>query len=401
MTQPPPAPAPDRDGGPRARTASLATIAREWTWIGVTGFGGPPAHIALLRRLVVERERLARRARVRGRQRRLRPAARDRRRRSWRSSARTARAVRPARSSAGSGSSCRPSSMILALSPLFLAHAPPAWVRGAGAGAGAAVAAVAVQAARGLLGPSFARVRHDRARRARWVAYLAAGGRRRGADRPLPRARAARLRRSSRCCDPAPAAATPAVSAATLARVVQRGGTAVARVDRVQDRRARVRRRLRDHPADAGRRRPHLPLDDQRPVPERGRARPGHAGSGRRDRRRGRLRRARHRRAACSPPPSRSRRRSRSSCSAAAASSACARTRRARAFLDGAGPAAIGAILGAAVTLAERAPRGLAVRRCSAWPRSRCSWRAAASSRRCSAPGAIGVVVALAGGPLP
>src|SRR5580698_9643342 len=35
--------------------ASLWTIAREWTRIGVTGFGGPPAHIALLRRLVVER----------------------------------------------------------------------------------------------------------------------------------------------------------------------------------------------------------------------------------------------------------------------------------------------------------------------------------------------------------
>src|ERR1700684_3989488 len=36
--------------------ADLATVAREWTRIGVTGFGGPPAHIALLRRLVVDRE---------------------------------------------------------------------------------------------------------------------------------------------------------------------------------------------------------------------------------------------------------------------------------------------------------------------------------------------------------
>src|SRR5437764_12204380 len=33
----------------------LRTIAREWSRIGLTGFGGPPAHIALLRRLVVER----------------------------------------------------------------------------------------------------------------------------------------------------------------------------------------------------------------------------------------------------------------------------------------------------------------------------------------------------------
>ena len=35
--------------------ASLGTIAREWTRIGVIGFGGPPAHIALLRQLVVDR----------------------------------------------------------------------------------------------------------------------------------------------------------------------------------------------------------------------------------------------------------------------------------------------------------------------------------------------------------
>ena len=38
-----------------AGRASLAVIAREWTRIGVTGFGGPPAHIVLLRELVVDR----------------------------------------------------------------------------------------------------------------------------------------------------------------------------------------------------------------------------------------------------------------------------------------------------------------------------------------------------------
>ena len=38
-----------------ARPASLGTVAREWTRIGITGFGGPPAHIALLRALVVDR----------------------------------------------------------------------------------------------------------------------------------------------------------------------------------------------------------------------------------------------------------------------------------------------------------------------------------------------------------
>ena len=31
-------------------------MAREWSRIGLTGFGGPPAHIALLRALVVDRE---------------------------------------------------------------------------------------------------------------------------------------------------------------------------------------------------------------------------------------------------------------------------------------------------------------------------------------------------------
>ena len=66
--------------------------------------------------------------------------------------------------------------LILLLSVLFLAEHPPLWVAGAGAGAGAAVAAVAVQAARGLIGPSLARVRGSSALTARWVGYLAVGG---------------------------------------------------------------------------------------------------------------------------------------------------------------------------------------------------------------------------------
>jgi len=39
-------------GGPAAQV-QLATIAREWARIGVIGFGGPPAHIVLLRTLCV------------------------------------------------------------------------------------------------------------------------------------------------------------------------------------------------------------------------------------------------------------------------------------------------------------------------------------------------------------
>ena len=51
---------PDRPAPP-AQTAdrppaALAAIALIWTRIGLAGFGRPPAHIALLRRLVVERE---------------------------------------------------------------------------------------------------------------------------------------------------------------------------------------------------------------------------------------------------------------------------------------------------------------------------------------------------------
>ncbi len=65
--------------------------------------------------------------------------------------------------------------MILLLSVVFLAQAPPLWIRGAGAGAGAAIAAVAVQAARGLIGPSFARVRAQPPRRVRWLAFVAVG----------------------------------------------------------------------------------------------------------------------------------------------------------------------------------------------------------------------------------
>ena len=93
--------------------AGLGTVVREWRRIGCVGFGGPPAHIALLRQLCVER----------------------------------------------------------------LAGTPPLWVKGAGAGAGAAVAAVAVQAGWTLLRPSWARAgKAGRARQVRWAAYLLAGG---------------------------------------------------------------------------------------------------------------------------------------------------------------------------------------------------------------------------------
>jgi chromate transporter len=153
---------------------SLMTVAREWTRLGLTGFGGPPAHIALLHRLVVERyewmdDREFEDANAACG---LLPGP---------ASTQLAifcayRVAGPAGAVIGGVGFIVPAVvLVLALSVLFLSHAPPVWVRGAGAGAGAAVAAVAVHAARGLLGPSLKRVRKDRARTAVWLAYLLAG----------------------------------------------------------------------------------------------------------------------------------------------------------------------------------------------------------------------------------
>lgn len=155
-------------------SVSLATVAREWTRIGVTGFGGPPAHIALLRALVVDRNEWmdAREFQDANAACGLLPGP---------ASTQLCifcayRVAGPAGAIVGGVGFILPAVvMILALSLLFLAGSPPLWVRGAGAGTGAAVAAVAVQAARGLLGPSRQQVRGDRARTARWIAYLVIG----------------------------------------------------------------------------------------------------------------------------------------------------------------------------------------------------------------------------------
>jgi len=153
--------------------ASLWVIAREWTRIGTIGFGGPPAHIALFRELCVER-------------------------RGWLSREEFEDAIATTNLLPGPGSTqlaiycgwrvggtagawiggagfILPGLVvIIALSALFLTGAPPAWVLGAGAGAGAAVAAVALQAGGTLLRPSWERV--SGAQRARWCAYVVAGG---------------------------------------------------------------------------------------------------------------------------------------------------------------------------------------------------------------------------------
>jgi chromate transporter len=157
-----------------AARVPLRTIALEWTRIGVTGFGGPPAHIALLRRLVVDRREW-----IEPREMEDAIAACN----LLPGPASTQLAIFCARRVAGPagaivGGLCfivPAVVMVITLSVLFLASSPPTWVRGAGAGAGAAVAAVAVQAAAGLLRPSFKRAGEIAARRIRWFCYLALG----------------------------------------------------------------------------------------------------------------------------------------------------------------------------------------------------------------------------------
>ena len=156
----------------------LGTVLREWGRIGVTGFGGPPAHIALLRKLCVDQ-------------------------REWLDAAEFEDAIAACNLLPGPASTelaifCAwrvrgrlgavvgglafivPGLiLILVLAALFLAGTPPLWVRGAGAGAGGAVAAVAVQAGWSLLVPSWKRASARepvRASRLRWVGYLVAGG---------------------------------------------------------------------------------------------------------------------------------------------------------------------------------------------------------------------------------
>ena len=158
-------------GGRHAQPA-FAEIAREWGRIGCIGFGGPPAHIALLRDLCVTRRR-------------------------WLTESEFERALAavnllpgPAstqlviycawrlRGTAGAllGGLCfiAPGLVaILALAVLFLSGSPPAWVHGAGLGAGAAVAAVAVRTGLGVATPIWQR--ESGAGRARVLAYGLAG----------------------------------------------------------------------------------------------------------------------------------------------------------------------------------------------------------------------------------
>jgi chromate transporter len=148
---------------------SLVTVARQW---GRIGFGGPPAHNALLRELCVTKNR-------------------------WLSAsefedgiaacnllpgpASTQLALFCAWRVAGAGGAfvggvafIVPGLVaILGLASVFLAASPPTWVLGAAAGAGAAVVAVAVSAGVGLIPASWQRFSEPHWR---WIAYAVVGG---------------------------------------------------------------------------------------------------------------------------------------------------------------------------------------------------------------------------------
>lgn len=157
-----------------SQQVALATIVREWGRIGCTGFGGPPAHIALLHSLCVEE-------------------------RGWLSAPEfedgiAATNLLPGPSSTqlaifcawrlrgplggvlGGACFIAPGLIvILTLSALFLSARPPLWVAGAAAGAGAAVPAVALQAATALVPASWLRAGRAWSGRLRWALYLVAG----------------------------------------------------------------------------------------------------------------------------------------------------------------------------------------------------------------------------------
>ena len=141
---------------------SLAVIAREWGRIGCIGFGGPPAHIALLRKLCVQD-------------------------RGWLAGSEFEDGVSVCNLLPGPASTqlaiycawrLRGTAgalvagfcfifpglvVILALATLFLAERPPGWVSGAALGADAAVPAVALAAAITLIPASWQRAGRRRA----------------------------------------------------------------------------------------------------------------------------------------------------------------------------------------------------------------------------------------------
>ncbi|GAC1336741.1 MAG: chromate transporter [Candidatus Dormibacteria bacterium] len=161
---------PQDHGAPRPTTVALRTVCREWTRIGCIGFGGPPTHVAMLRRLCVDE-------------------------RHWLTAQEfeegvTATSLLPGPASTqlaifcawrlrgavgaivgGLGFILPGLFLILLLAAALLTNRPPGWVLGAAGGAGAAVPAVAVRAAHELVPASWQRIGPRRSDRARWLIY--------------------------------------------------------------------------------------------------------------------------------------------------------------------------------------------------------------------------------------
>jgi chromate transporter len=158
---------------PPTEPVSLATVLREWGRIGCIGFGGPPAHIALLRKLCVQDRRWmdAQEFEDAIAACNLLPGPASTQLAifcAWRVRGRAGALV-------GGAAFIIPGLIvILALAALFLEGDPPVWVKAAGAGAGAAVAAVAAQAATSLMPAGWKRA-PEHSSRMRWVAYLLLG----------------------------------------------------------------------------------------------------------------------------------------------------------------------------------------------------------------------------------
>lgn len=153
---------------------SLKTIAYEWTKLGITGFGGPSAHITLLRKLSVNE-------------------------RKWISEQEFEDAIAATSLLPGPASTqmaifiawhlrrvsgaviaglCFISPgliLILVLSELLLRANLPLWASGAAAGAGAGVPMIALSASQKLLLPSWKRVGNSRPAQIRWITYVMVG----------------------------------------------------------------------------------------------------------------------------------------------------------------------------------------------------------------------------------
>ena len=202
----------------------LGTIAKEWLRLGCIGFGGPPTHIVLLRRLCVEERQwieakefedaIATTNLLPG------PAS-------------TQLAIYCAwrlRGTVGAvlGGLCfivPGLVLILALSAVFLANHPPDWILGAAAGAGAAVPAVALQRGMGTGACQLEKDR-DRALATGPLGRLRLLGRgRRCHGRALPGDRAGRLRGDRDHGPPAGPAVVTSLDESVHLRPVLHGAT--------------------------------------------------------------------------------------------------------------------------------------------------------------------------------